>query len=687
VTARSRFSGAALALLAALALAVTLAPTSAAAATNKGGVLKGTTPMRGMNVVLYAAAPGAKRPAILGSTRSRSGGAFSLRYRRSGSPAVKYLVATRPGGGAEAGYPVPGNTYRLAAALGAGKVPRRAAINERTTVAIGFAMAQFLSANRVVGKNPGLRNAAAMTWNLVGHRKGGLSPVLRRYPNGFSTSALRTFGSLANLLTICRAQSQRCATLLKVASAPGGREARDTLAAVTNIAQSPWRNVRGLFRLSLRTRGIFGPALAPGEKPNAWTLALRFEGGKPRALDGPGNIAIDRKGTLWVGNNYEYNRDLTKAVCAGKVLLRFTPTGRYYPGSPYESGGTTGVGFGVTIDTKDHVWVGNFGFEGVGCEGTPPPHNSVSEYKPNGEAVSPDLEEVSEESPAGSGEFVTKYKGGWEDGEIFWPQATISDRKGNIWIANCGNNSVTKYPNGDHTLAENFSAAHPKKPGLPFDLERPFGAASTNAGEIYVTGNESRTVALLGPDGAVRKRISGGGLHRPMSVATDSGGNAWVTNSTWVVAPCVGEFHPEGGPSKGGSVTLIRSGGEVAAKNPYRNGGIVNAWGIAVDGDDQVWVANFGGNRLAQLCGTRTSTCPPGKRRVGAPISPRRTGYGFDGLTRNTGLAVDPSGNVWLVNNWRNVPIQRNPGGFQIVAYLGVASPVKAPLIGQPEAP
>jgi hypothetical protein len=56
-------------------------------------------------------------------------------------------------------------------------------------------------------------------------------------------------------------------------------------------------------------------------------------------------------------------------------------------------------------------------------------------------------------------------------------------------------------------------------------------------------------------------------------------------------------------------------------------------------------------------------------------------------LTRDTGIAIDPSGNVWLANNWKNVPIQTNPGGYQIVAYLGVAAPIKTPLIGPPERP
>jgi len=686
VPARSRLAGAITALLASLALVVLLAPASASAA--RGGTIEGTVPLRGMNVVLFAATPGAKGPAKLGTARSGKGGRFSLRYKAYRRNAVKYLVATRPGGGAEAGYPVPGNTYRLAAALGAGRVPRRAAVNERTTVAIGFAMAQFLRGNKATGKNPGLRNSAAMTWNLVGHRRGGLSPVLKRYPNGNSTSSMRAFGSLANLLAGCRVQGKRCRALLRRTAAPGsGGEAPDTLAAVTNVARYPWRNVRGLYRLSLATRGLYAPALGPGEKPDAWTLALRFEGGQPRSIDGPGNIAIDRQGFIWIGNNYEYSRDLTKTVGPGKSVMRLTPTGRYASGSPIEAGGTTGVGFGVAIDPGNHVWVANFGFEGLGFEGTPAPHNSVSEYGPNGEAISPDLEEYEEESPVGSGVFVKKYRGGWEDGEMFWPQDIVSDESGNIWTANCGNNSLTKYANGNHEEATNYPQPHIALLGGEFKFSRPFGLATNDAGEVWVTANGSRTVAVLDSEGNVVHRIEGGGLHRPLGIASDSRGNMWIGNSTWVVAPCAGEFHPESGPKAGGSVTLIKANGEPAAESPFRNGGIVNAWGTAVDGNDTVWVANFGGGRLAQLCGVRTSACPPGKRRTGAPISPSKTGYGFDGLERVTGLQVDPSGNVWAVNNWRPAPIQRNPGGFQIVAYLGVAAPIKTPLIGQPEAP
>ena len=108
-------------------------------------------------------------------------------------------------------------------------------------------------------------------------------------------------------------------------------------------------------------------------------------------------------------------------------------------------------------------------------------------------------------------------------------------------------------------------------------------------------------------------------------------------------------------------------------------------WGIAVDGNDNVFVANFNGKRLSYLCGANPSNCPPGFN-TGDPISPDG-GYTFDGLVRNTGVQIDPSGNVWLANNWEIVPAPTNPGGHQLVVFIGLAGPVKTPLIGPPERP
>jgi hypothetical protein len=671
--------------VAALAVVVALAPATALGAGRSDsstlaesgvGTISGKVPLRGLNVELIAATPGsAKTPVRLGAARSGEGGAFVIRYSGNKAGSVKYLLATRPGGDAEAGFAIYGQSYRLAAALGEGTPPPEAKVDERTTVAIGFAMAQFISVGEsagaplVAGKNPGLRNAAAMSGDLV-DLGGGLSTVLRKFPNGGSTSTLPTFNTLADLVALCRSQDARCARFLRLAGEPGSHTpAIDTLEAVATIARYPWHDAAGLAKLARVARPLWSPVLAPGESSDAWTLALRFEG-TPPGLDGPGNFAIDGGGNLWVANNYAYSRDSRKPACGSGKLFRFTPTGQTYPGSPYLGGGLSGIGFGVTIDPSDRVWGGNFGFEGKGC-GTPANHYTASTFSGSGETISP--------------------SGGWEVGAINWPQGTISDQKGDIWLANCGNDSVTRLTpgsgleSGEAPAATNFGEGLITA-GSSVGFSRPFGDAVDAKGDIFVTGNSSDSVAKLGPNGEVLSLVTGGGLHLPLGIAGDSNGYMWVSNSKWVIAPCPGGKAVSGPGEGGGDVTLIKPNGKIAPGNPIEGAGLDNPWGIAVDAADNVWVANFGGQRLSELCGTVPRNCPAGKRTTGAAISPK-SGYGFDGLVRNTGVAIDPSGNVWLANNWKNVPIQTNPGGYQIVAYLGLGAPTAAPQIGPPRRP
>jgi hypothetical protein len=616
-----------------LAILATLMQASAAVGASaelRGRLLSGRVPLASVPVTLYRTVPG-RRPVALGTAVSRADGRFRISYR-TGSGVV-YLIAGRR------------EDVRLASVLGAGSVPRSVVVNERTTVAAGFALAQFVHGREIAGKAPGLQNAAGMAQNLADVRTGGTARVLARAPNGSQTSTLRAFNSVANMLVRC-ARFGRCGRLFRLAKPPRGRAPRGTLAAVASVARNPWQNVRKLYALS--GAGPYRPVLR--RAPDAWTLALRFVG-NGTSVDGPGNMAIDAKGNVWVTNNYTFGRDPTKPVCGGKQLLEFTPTGRAAPGSPWSGGGLDGAGFGITIDTRAHVWVGNFGFASPQCA-QQPSHDTVSEFTTSGKPLSGD---------------------GYTQGPISFPQGTVSDREGGIWIANCGNGTVVKYPAGNPDAAQVFETG----------VAEPFDIAFNLEGQAFVTGNESSSVAVLNPDGTPSHGlppIQSGGLDKPLGIAADTLGDMWVANSGLVTVPCAtSDVETQ---SSGGSLTFINANG-VPAVTSYTGGGLTVPWGLAVDGADHVWVANFAGQRLSEFCGVRPATCPPGKDARGMPISPP-SGYGFDGLVRNTGVQIDPSGNVWVCNNWKTIPIQTNPGGYQVVAFVGLAHPIRTPLIGPP---
>ena len=642
----------------------------------RGTVKSGGTGLAGYEVSLYARFVGPQEGGrVLGRATTGPAGEFEIDYRLPhGAQPLLFVRAKR-------------GPAMLASAIGQAPVAGHVVVNERTTVATGFAFAQFVDGSGVDGNRVGMLNAVRMAGNMVRTGTGTLAPVLRLPPNGSETSALPTFNSLANMVAHCVATHAGCRELFDATTPPGGPRPTNVLQAVANIAKYPWLNVDKLFALSIEQQ-TYAPALT--QRPDAWTLFLKFTGSfsseqnADNLLNAPGAFAIDEDGFLWVSNNYIPEPPFEPA-CAGNRLLKYFPWGENFPGSPYFGGGLSGSGWGITLAPDGRVWVGNFGFTPppfTGCP--PPPANSVSLFRPNGKPLSG--------------------KNGFTAGPISAPQGTMSDREGNIWIANCQADSVTVYPKGRPGKAFEIPIPPPANSSAAM---KPFGIAIDHQGNAWVTGSRNSTQAVIGPDGKVIEVIPPVGpggrtvLSRPMGNAADSRGNIWVSNSNFMDVPCPNTPTPDLGPANSPSIALFlrHPDRKPHAGSPFTGGGLTIPWGIAVDGNDTVWVANFGfafspqppdpdwpaPNRVSHFCGVDPSKCPPTKRGVGKPISPD-TGYTSDALIRNTAVAIDPSGNVWLANNWKRFPILNvvNPGGNSLAVMVGAAAPVKTPLIGTP---
>jgi len=664
-----------------LAFAVAgLANANDASRTSLRGIVESDgTGLAGYEVTLYARFVGPfEITSVLGRATTDPAGEFEIDYRLPRGLQPLLFVRAKS------------SSAMVVSAIGQAPVAGPVVVNERTTVAAGFAFAQFVHGSAIDGNPVGMLNAVRMAANMVNPKTGTVADILSLPPNGSKTLALRTFNSLANIVAYCVAPpTTGCEALFDATTPPGGPRPTNVLQAVANIAKYPWLNVAELFDLSFK-QPVFDPALAQDQRPDAWTLFLKFTGtfsseqNADNLMNGPGAFAIDDNGFLWVSNNYIPEPPFADA-CPGTRVLKFYPWGESFPESPYFGGGISGSGWGITLTPNGRLWVGNFGFTTPHCP--PPPANSVSEFLPNGKALSPDT--------------------GFTEGGINYPQGTMSDREGNIWIANCGADSVTVYPKGQPSKAFEIQIPPPAnsttrvKPSM-----KPFGIAIDHKGNSWVTGSRNDTLAVIGPDGKVLEVIprdaSDGRivLRRPMGNASDSRGNIWVSNSDFMDVPCPPSQTPDLGRANYPSIALFLHDPvrKPHASSPFTGGGLTVPWGIAVDGNDTVWVANFGfsfspsdfnlpwpaPNRVSHFCGVDTSKCPPTKREVGKAISPDDTGYTSDALDRNTAVAIDPSGNVWLADNWKKAPLLNNPGGNAIVVLVGAAAPLKTPLIGTP---
>lgn len=568
----------------------------------------------------------------LAATTTDSDGSFTVDIRTiQRATSVVYVLATAPGGSAST------DTATFAAILPTDA--ETVTLNERSTVAAGYALAQFTDADGVAGADPGLPNAALMAANLVDAETGDYGAVLTSSPNGTETTALPAFTSLANMLSACVLDTAACTTLIDEAGTRADERPVDTFRAFSAIARDPGAVVAPLYDLSQVVAGG-RPGLT--EQPSAWTLALRFDG-DGQTLDGPGAFAVDPEGNVWVNNNYEYNGDPEQPTCASDLLLKFSPDGQMV--GKYSGGGLSGSGFGIAFDPSGQLWLSNFGFAGEGCT-EQPPHNSLSLFTIEGEPLSPETT-------------------GFTAGNLAWPQGMDVTASGDVWTANCQTGTVTVYPGGDPEQAKTLDGG----------LEQAFGVVDTGS-HVVVSGIANSSVAVFDYDGTLLggAPLSGDAFVLPMGVAADADGNVWVANSGSTTLPCP-ERPISSGPT--GSVALIAADGQTVT-GPFSGGGVTRPWGIATDGNGNVWVANFADQRVSAFCGTSPETCP-GDLSTGDAISPDDTGYGFDGLVRNTGLIVDPSGNLWVANNWEEVPLQTNPGGHQLVTFIGIAAPVEVP--------
>jgi streptogramin lyase len=233
---------------------------------------------------------------------------------------------------------------------------------------------------------------------------------------------------------------------------------------------------------------------------------------------------------------------------------------------------------------------------------------------------------------------------GYTAGGIYYPIAIAIDTDSTAWALDYGNSHLT------HLSSSGASLSGPAGYTTPFFVF-PAAIAIDASHNVWVTNSSSSTVTKVSPDG--------------QTFTNFNCCNIWVTNFLGAVV--------NGVNINSGSVSEITSSGTIVSNGAYTaNNTLANPQATAIDGNGNVWIGNFRAKYLTELAGASTTT-----PATGQPISPA-TGWGADAqLNGAFSIAIDASGNLWV----------SNLHGESVTEFVGMAAPVKTPLIGPPQAP
>lgn len=498
-------------------------------------------------------------------------------------------------------------------------------MNEITTISTAYALAGFATDATDIASSStnatGLKNAVANAQNLASY--GG---VAQATGDAKGVTLQQTIISLANILSACinsTSGNNSCTNLFGYVKSGGttGSTATETATEAIYIAHNPGTNVgtptTGLFSLIPST-----PAFMSGlsSAPNDWTLAITWN-----ELGGTTGVAIDASGNVWMTNDN------------ANVITERSPTGQNLSGaSGFTGGGALSSPTGIAIDSASpsNIWVTNVNSSTLTRIVSTSP-NSGTTISGNGLANSLEV---------------------------------AIDGSGNIWASNVGGPSVSKFAgtspytglgsfNGDTGAGTQFLGPE----GIALDPSLTSNNVwVANAGYLDNTPPTWGTsIVKLNNSGAPYTSsggYTGGGLEGPTHLALDHSGNVWVAN--------FGGFSGNNGSLS----EFTNSGGPITGSNGITGGGVSGTYGgpygIAIDGDGKVWTSNLGPGQ-----NSNTGSISAYNPSTSSFISPAN---GFQpGLNKPNGIAVDASGNVWVVND----------GDATLTELVGAAAPVVVPIV------
>jgi NHL repeat len=247
--------------------------------------------------------------------------------------------------------------------------------------------------------------------------------------------------------------------------------------------------------------------------------------------------------------------------------------------------------------------------------------------------------------------------GNKDTAEFNSPFAVASDAKGNVYVADQGNNCIRKIFDGVivSTLAGSGVAGFADGTGTAAQFNGPQGVAVDRGGYIYVTDAGNNCIRMITPDGVVTTLTSLSPYLRqegyadgpaasaqfawPIGIAVDKQGNIFVADNANEVIRKI--------TTSGNVITIAGSPGNSGfADGLTSSARFDNPQGLAVDFLGNVYVADVNNNRIRKITPYGKVTTLAGNSMVG-----HTDGIGTAATFAGpTGVATDYYGNIYVAD-------------------------------------
>ncbi len=297
----------------------------------------------------------------------------------------------------------------------------------------------------------------------------------------------------------------------------------------------------------------------------------------------PQGVTIDSSGNVWVANSegstvaeYTESREYKQRLANGKVEGEVTNPA------------------GVTIGASGKVWVVNEGKLNAFSESGEPLSSSITVEGARGLAADSKgdlwatggahVQEVTE-----SGSTVRQFGSeGAGTGQFKFPAQIAIDTKGNVWVADSGNNRIQEF----NERGEYLKTVGSKGKGNG-QLEEPYGVAVDTKGNIWVADTGNNRIQEFNEKGEYVRAATVAGspsypfFEGPHWLTIDAKGNVWVSDDTGGESvPRFEEFNE--------NAELISS----FASTGIGPAQYYSPAGIAIESKGNLWTADSGNNRL-----------------------------------------------------------------------------------------